>query len=161
MVCDDKIACRAIDEELEKHMSYAALARLMTLRGFSVSDGTLSQHDKHRRPSAPPGVAKTKRDFAILVRDRVATAVENLEPDEDGADPILLKDFQPAIKSGLAAQGLIDKREARTDDKKAVFQLAILLAGGPAGLLAPPDLTGEDEVDDENVIEGEAVEVES
>lgn len=151
MVCDDKVACRAIDDELAKGLTYAALSRLMTLRGFDVSAPTLSQHDKHRAPGPPPDVAKRKRDLAIMVRDKVADKVESETFD------ILDRDNQSAIKSGLLAQKMLDTREARTDDRKVAFAIATLLAGGgPAGFLAPPDLVGEDE----NVIEGEAVEIE-
>jgi hypothetical protein len=150
MICDDKLACRAIDEELEKGMTGAALSRLMTLRGFEVTAPTVLQHAKHRQPMAPPGVAKTKKDLATLVRDRVLQKIENDKFD------ILDKEIQPALKTGLMAEGLLDKREARTDDKKQVIQLAVLLAGGAAGLVAPPELTDGGEPDDE-VFEGEAV----
>lgn len=151
MVCDDKLACRAVDEELEKGMSGAAVARLMTLRGFQVTAPTINEHNKHRQPMATPDVARTKKDLATLLRDKIMEKVEN-NPEFD----ILDKEVQPALKTGLMAEGLIDKRVARTDDKKAAIQIAVLLAGGPAGLLAPPDLRGDE---DDNVIDGEAVEV--
>ena len=155
MICDDKLACRAIDEELEKGMSGAAVARLMTLRGFEVGAPTVNEHNKHRQPIAPPGVAKTKRDLATLVRDKVVTAVEGGQLD------VLDPEAQSALKTGLQAESIIDKRVARTDDRKAVFQLAVLLAGGPTGLLAPGHLTEDGpEPEDPNVIEGTAVEIE-
>jgi len=147
-VCDDPIACRAIDEELVKGLTYAALSRLMGLRGFKVGADTLSQHDKHRRPAAPAGIAKTKKDLATLVRDQVHDGVEKGEID------LLDRHGQGAIKVGLSAEKLIDGREARTKDTKAVIQLAVLLAGGPAGLLPPPDL-----LEDGNTLEGEYVPV--
>ena len=150
MICDDKVACRAIDEELERGMTGAALARLMTLRGFEVTAPTVLQHAKHRQPIAPPGVATRKRDLALLVRDKAYTMAENM-PDELFAD----KGVQGALTVGLRAEALLDKREARTDDRKSVIQLAILLAGGPAGLLAPPELTS----GDDDIIEGTAEEV--
>lgn len=152
-VCDDKLACRAVDEELEKGLSGAALARLMTLRGFEVSAQTILEHNKHRQPMATPGVAKTRKDLATLVRDKVLAKVESGDADDF---MLFSKPGQGAISVGLKAEALIDKREARTDDKKAVFQLAVLLAGGPAGLLAPPALTDGNEPEDE-VYEGEAV----
>lgn len=153
-VCDDKLACRAIDEELEKGMTGAAVARLMTLRGFEVSAQTILEHNKHRRPIAPPGVAKTKRDLATLVRDKVIAKVEAAGDGEELEAILFSKGGQGALTVGLKAEALIDKRDARTDDKKAVLQLAILLAGGPAGLLAPPALTDGEEPEDENVTEG-------
>lgn len=158
-VCDDKIARRAIDEELSKGLSYAAIARLMTLRGWPVTDKTVGDHRQHAVPLPPPGVATRKRDAAIMLLDRMVSAVESLpEPPEGERDPILDRHLQPALQTALKAQALVDRREARTDDRKAAFQLQVLLAGGPAGLLAPPDLVDASE-DDENVIEGEAVEV--
>lgn len=156
MICDDKVACRAIDEELAKGMTGAAVSRLMTLRGFEVSASTVNEHKGHMMPMAPPGVAKTRKDLATLVRDKVQTAVENGEID------ILDKMGQGAIKTGLAAEKIIDTRAARSDDKKLALALSMaLLGGGPAGFLAPPDLIGEDDgVEDDDMIEGTAVVVE-
>lgn len=159
-ICDDKVARRAVDEELSKGMSYAAVARLMTLRGFPVTDKTVSDHRQHSVPLPPPGVVSRKRDAAILLLDRMVSAVESLPvPPDGGPDPILDKHLQPALQTALKAQSLIDRREARTDDRKVAFQLQVLLAGGPAGLLAPPELIDSDTDDDDLVIEGEAVEV--
>lgn len=154
MICDDKIACRAIDEELAKGLSGEALARLMTLRGFSVTAPTILSHAKHRVPIPPPGVAKKKRDLALLVRDKVAERIENAEGDDEAMDSLLFsKGGQGAISVGLKAEAIIDKREARVDDKQTVLKLALLLAGG-GQLLAPPEL-----IEDGMTIEGEAREV--
>jgi len=159
-VCDDKIARRAVDEELSKGLSYAAVARLMTLRGFPVTDKTVGEHKQHAVPLPPPGVATQKRDAAVMLLDRMVSAVERLpEPSEGEPDPILDRRLQPALQTALKAQALLDRREARVDDRKATLQLHVLLAGGPAGLLAPPDLTDSETDDDDTIIEGEAVEV--
>lgn len=151
MVCDDPIAMRAIDEELEKGMSGAALARLMTLRGFEVSAKTVNSHNGHRRPMAPPDVAKTKKDLAILMRDKVYDRMQS-----DGAIDLFMEDknIQGAVKVGLQAEAIIAKREAHADDKKNAIAIAILLSGGPAGLLPPPELIGDE--DGDLIIEGEA-----
>jgi len=149
----------AVDEELSKGSTGAYIARLMTARGFPVGPDTVLTHKQHWVPIAPPGVAKRKNDAATFLLDRVIRAVENLpEPIEGERDPILDKHLQPALQTALKAQTIVDRREARTDDKKAAFQISVLLAGGPAGLLAPPDLTDKD-ADDDFIIEGEATEV--
>lgn len=156
MICDDKLACRAIDEELEKGMTGAAIARLMTLRGFKVTDTTVNSHNKHRKPTVLPGVAKRGSDFAIMVRDKAAEMFEN--GDLDLAD----KHHAPGIAAGLKAQSELNKQDNKQQDRKLTFILARALAAGPEGFRAPPELTAGDDdedADDDDTIEGTAVEV--
>lgn len=145
-ICDDKIACRVINEEIGRRLSGAAIARLMTLRGFAVNAQTVNEHAKHM-PAAevPPNVAKGPRDLAVMVRDLTADAVEN--GDLSITDP-MWKNVQP----GLKAQALLDNRANKTDDRK----IAIVLALRMAGKLAPADVRL---IEDGNTVEGEYTEV--
>ena len=141
-VCDDKVARRVIDEELGKGMSAAGVARLMTLRGFPVTDSTVLEHKNHAPAAAVEvAAAATKRDLAILVRDRTYEAVER------GAIDITDKEWRN-VSPGLAAQKLLDQRESRGDDRKTAVALAMILSGASTGG-PPPHLLAD------GVIEGE------
>lgn len=145
-VCDDPLAKRAVEEELAKGMTGAAVARLMTLRGFQVGPAVIIDHKKHAPAStAPSGVASNKRDLAILVRDKTFEAVERGDLD------ITDKAWRN-VAPGLAAQKLLDQRESKGDDRKTAIALAMILSGASAG--GPPAhlLEGGEEI-----IEGEAV----
>ena len=146
MVCDDKAACAVIDELLEKSFTYAYVARVMTLRGFSITAPTIGRHDKHRGATALPEVVKRKRDFAIMVRDKAADLLE-----DDKLD-LTNKDTVPGINAGLKAQAALDKREANRP-KQGLADVLLALLGALKG--EPPKQLTEGEV-----IEGSAVEVE-
>ena len=145
-ICDDKVACRAIDDELERGMTYSSISRLMTLRGFSVGPATVSSHSGHRAPSAHPDAVKQKRDFAIMVRDKAADLLE------EGRLDLVNKDRVPGINAGLKAQATIDRREQNKQRGAASEVLTALLAAlrGEAPVL---------QIEDGMTIEGEAVEV--
>lgn len=129
-VCDDKVARRVVDEELGKGMSAAAVAKLMTLRGFSVGAPTVADHRKHApMASVPAAAAQTKKDLAILVRDKTFDAVEN------GEISITDKEWRN-VQPGLAAQKLLDQRENKRDDHKTAIALAMILSGASSG--GPP-----------------------
>ena len=112
-------------------------------------------HRKHREEERPvgAGVAKTKADIAALVSERVAQRL--IDADEEELDGILFsKGGQGMINTGLKAQKLIIDRESkdkRHTQAEALVALMAALRGeghGPVALL-----------DDPNVIEGQAVEV--
>jgi len=148
---------RVVDEELTKGMAYAQLARLMKMRGFPVSDATISSHDKHRHEYALPEAANTrtaKRDAAAIIKNRLLDAIEAQDASVDGLD-ILNKDLQPALKTALSAQNIEDKREAQRKQHSTVEVLTALL-GALRGEGAPPL-----QLDDGMTVEGEAVEVET
>lgn len=162
MICDDKAACRAIDEELGKGGSAGYIARLMTLRGFSVTDRTITEHKKHATGAVTPGIAKTRKDFAIMVRDKAAELFEKgveIDPEtgvETGGLSLLNKDHVPGITAGLKAQSELNKQANKSDDRKTAIALAFILSGASGG--GPPEHL---QIDDGRTIEGEFEEVES
>lgn len=111
MICDDKVAKRAIDEDLERGLTFVGLARLMTLRGFAVSAATVGHHNSHREPSVRSDAKVAKRDAAIIIRDKLLDAMDVAEGDENSRFHILAKDSQGAIANALKAQVVIDKRD--------------------------------------------------
>jgi hypothetical protein len=144
-VCDDLALRKVVDEELDKHKTYAFISRVQKLRGADVSDVTISKHDKHRHEYAKPDEkpALLKRDLAVLVRDKMYSAIESL-PD----DAMLVKEFQPALGNAIRAQGAIDKREVKkVGGQTFILQLAAAL-GERIGITAGPE-----------IIEGEATEL--
>lgn len=147
MICDDKAACRAIDEELGKGGNGEFVARLMTLRGFAVTADTVREHKRHAVGASDAAVAaKTPKDMARAVRDKA------LEMFEGGKLTLDDKDHVPGITAGLKAQAELNKQAAKIDDRKTMIGIAYLLAGHQ-----PPEhlLIGEG-----TVIDGEAREVE-
>lgn len=156
-VCSAGISiARYVDASAD--LTAAALSRQAATVGMDLSADRILTHRAHRKAEEPAGVAKTKRDFAALMRDRIADAVEKIEPvvAEDGTeyDPILHKDLQPAIASGLKAQAIIDKREQVKGGKgnaELAFAIIAMLTGG-----TPPPVAA---LDDGNTIEGTAVDV--
>jgi hypothetical protein len=149
-VCDQKELARVIGEESRKGLSNVAISRLMTLRGTPVSRHLVTQHLKHA-PEADPSVtaAANKRDLAILVRDMTWDAVKR-------GDLSITDAMWRNVTPGLKAEQIIDARAARTDERKTMIAIAMLLSGA-AGSGPPEHLL----VGDGLEIEGEAVEVEA
>lgn len=141
-------------------LSAAALSRQAAAVGMDLSAERILTHRKHRAEEEPARIAKTGKDFAALMRDRIADAVEQIKPKEKedgtvGLDPILHKDFQPAIQSGLKAQAIIDNRE-KAAAKKGNAELAFAIIAMLSGRGTPVA-----ELEDGMTVEGEAVEVDA
>jgi len=143
-ICDDLALKKVVEEELDKHNTYAFISRVQEHRGTKVSPETISNHAKHREyPPPDEKPALPKRDLAVLVRDKMYDAIEALP-----ADAMLIKDFQPALGNAIRAQGAIDKRETKkVGNQTFILQLAAAM-GERLGLTSGPD-----------VIEGEATEL--
>lgn len=150
-VCSDPIFKRVVDEELAKGISFTGLSRMMTMRGFPVTAGTLSRHKDHQAeyqgfnpetaefdvPSPKPQPRIPKRDASIYIKNRLLDALEGVQDGEPGrwedvdgervyfppSPGILSKDLQPALNTALKAQAIEDKREA----KKPVVQFWVQL----------------------------------
>jgi hypothetical protein len=129
MVCDDKAARQAIDEELGKGGTGEFIARLMTFRGFSITAATVLSHKKHAL-AVPPGIAKKKRDFALMVRDRASELLDN------GGLDLTVKDHGPGISAGLKAQAELNKQANKSDDRRTSVAIAMILSGAATGV--PP-----------------------
>lgn len=156
-VCRTPERRRLIDAAYAEGMRPAAIVRREAETGFAITSRTIIKHlREHYVPSPPPGVAKTKKDLAILVQERTIEWLEREDENGEriGPDHHAWKD---ALVPGLQAQKILDTRAARTDDRKVAFILAQALLGGTSSaMLAPPQLlSGEDDV-----IDGEATELE-
>lgn len=137
--------------------SAAALSRQAQALGMDLSPERINTHRKHRKEEGVTAPAKTKRDAAIFIRDKMMEKLEALdaEPTEDGKDNLVIlhKDFQPAVNSMLKAQSLLDSREkAQKGGGSAELAFAILrmLRGESPEPLA---------LDDGMTIDGEAVDL--
>lgn len=146
MICQNEALLVYVNAGLTKGVSNAGIAAAFGAAGGHLDPEVVGRHRKaHWTPPVDPAAPKaTKRDLAILLRDKVADAVDALpDPkppvyDDDGklVTPgniaILDKDFAPALSMGLKAQGLLDKREA-TDKKLGLaagyLGLQLLLQG--------------------------------
>lgn len=150
-ICDDKVAARAIDEELAKGESAAYVARLMTLRGFSVVDQTVLEHKKHSLTASTAVIAAkgSRKHVSKIVEERVVAKLE-ADPNLDLTD----KDIARMVGLGLKAEAEVNKQLSRVDDRKTAIAIAFILSGASGG--GPPEhlLIG-----DGDVIEGEATEV--
>lgn len=147
MICADKAACRAIDEELAKGGNGEFVARLMTLRGWPVTAATILGHKKHAVGAADGTLAaKTARDFARVVRDKASELFDN------GELTLTDKDHVPGITAGLKAQAELNKQANKTDDRKTGIAIAMILSGAtgavPAHLLIGDGLTIEGEFEE-------------
>lgn len=160
-ICKEPGVRKVVDGYLEDNMTGAgisrALGRLFPGSSSVPSSDVINRHRQHYKPEPTRAPRERKRDFAAYMRDRIQTAVEQIEPvtAEDGSvvDPILRVDLQPALNTGLKAQAVLDKREQVA---KKQTQAEVLL-----GLLAA--LRGEGrpvaQLEDGMTIEGTAREV--
>lgn len=143
-----------VDSALNKGLTNAGIAAGMEAMGGSIQPETIGRHkSKHwTKPVRADAPRPTKRDLAVMVRDKVADAVEDMP-----GEAILLmgKELGPAINAGLKAEAMIDKREV-ANKKLGIAAGALSLQMWLAGLhnAQPPA-----ELDDGNTIEVEAVEV--
>ena len=114
---------------------------------MDLSSDRILNHRKHRADEGYVAPARTKKDLAVLVRDRV------LEQVEDESMDIMDPRAQAAIGSGLKAQALLDKREQQQKKHTQADALVALLGALRGESYTPPML------DDGMTIEGEAHEV--
>lgn len=117
LICNNPALADYVNAGLDKGLTHNGIAAGLAAAGGSLDPAVIGRHRKHYTPKTPAtGPKPTKRDLAIVVRDRLLDAVERMPPteNEDGVilDPLLYKEFAPAIGAGLKAQALLDKREA-------------------------------------------------
>lgn len=129
-------------------LTAAALSRQAETVGMNISAARILTHRGHRKAEEPSRIAKTVKDFAVLVRDK---AVEQFE-----ADDLTLtdKDTVPGITAGLRAQGILDAR-ARTQQKSGMAEIGRALLDLLSGRVSQPLA-----LDDGLTIDGEAEEIE-
>lgn len=140
---------------LDKGVSARGIASGIADVGGKLDPDVVSRHKANHwtKPARTDGPQPTRGDLAIMVRDKVADMVVDMDSD---ALLVFGKEVGPIIGKGLQAQAILDKREVN-DKKLGLAAGALSLQAWLAGLgqtTAPPK-----ELDDGNTIEGEAVEV--
>lgn len=126
-VCNNEALRAFVDTGLDKGLSARGIAASLEAAGGKMDPDVISRHRaNHYTPPPPPeGAPKpTKRDLAIMLRDKVADAVERAEPrkrlvkedgewvEKDVPFDVLDPDLSGALSMGLKAQAIVDKREA-------------------------------------------------
>lgn len=156
LICGNEALRGYVDAGLNRGLSNAGIAAGLEAAGGKLDPDVVGRHKRGHwvKPADPEAPKPTARDLAIIMRDKVAEAVEGMDPES------LLymgKDLAPMVGKGLQAQAILDKRDA-TNKKLGIAAGALSLQAWLAGLRdapPPPEL-----IDDGNTIEGEAVEVE-
>lgn len=154
LICNNAALRSYVDGLLAKGFSNRGIAAGIEETGGKLDPDVIGRHkSKHWvKPADPEAPKATKRDLAIMMRDKVADAVEGMDPE---ALLYLGKDLAPMVGKGLQAQSMLDKRE-QVNKKLGIAAGALSLQMWLAGLSeqAPPP-----ELDDGMTIDGEAVEV--
>ncbi len=145
-----------VDSALSKGLSNRGIGAGVDAMGGSLDPDVVGRHKAAHwtKPVSSDAPKATNRDLAIMVRDKVAEAIEDMP----GETLILLgQEIGPTVNAGLKAQTILDKREA-VNKKLGIAAGALSLQMWLAGLneAAPPP-----ELDDGLTVEGEAVEVEA
>lgn len=139
---------------LDKGVSNRGIASAIADVGGTLDPDVVGRHKNNhwKKPERTEGPQPTKGDLAIMVRDKVADLIEDMDPD---TMMVFGKDVGPLLGKGLAAQAILDKREVN-DKKLGIAAGALSIQAWLAGLgrvEQPPEL------DDGMTFEGEAVEV--
>jgi hypothetical protein len=152
-ICKDPVFRKAVDAKLVAGLAILAIGRQMRDAGYpTTSQPMIWRHQQHAKPflqKAREDSTRKSKDLAIVVRDKVLEAVE------DGSLSVTDRNWKN-VTPGLQAQNLLDKREARVDDRKTADLLARLLYGAPGVIVMPPERLL---IADGSDIEGEFVEV--
>ena len=132
---------KVIDGDLNEGVTGAGISRALASLGLTVTPDVINRHKTHYAPPEVRLKGTRKHDFAVKVRDRMSTAVDAIQPftSEDGEtiiDPILNKDFAPALGVGLKAQAIIDRRE-QTMKKQTGAEVLIALLRSLRGEATP------------------------
>lgn len=155
LICKNPALRDYVDGGLNKGLSNAGIAAGIEAAGGKLDPDVVSRH-RHAhwiKPMREDAPKPTSRDLAIMVRDKIADAVE---PMSGEAILLLGKDMAPAINAGLKSQAILDKRE-QSQARLGIAAGALSLQMWLNGLRdAPPP----PELDDGNTIEGEAVVIE-
>lgn len=144
-----------MDTLLGNGLSNAGIASGVIDLGGKLDPDVIARHKANHwiRPERTEGPRPTKRDLAVLVRDKTFAAVEDVSPE---ALLLMGKELAPMIGKGLQAEAIIDKREVN-DKRLGIAAGALSLQAWLAGLgqnTAPPP-----ELDDGKTVDSTAVEV--
>lgn len=153
IICQNPSLHDYVDGALNKGFSNAGISAAISNMSGKLDPDVISRHKRnHWVPPVDPEAAKpTQRDLNIMLRDKVAQAVE---PMSGEALLLMGKELAPMVAQGLKAQSALDRRAVQ-DRKLGLAEGALGFQMFLAGLGQAPT----PELDDPNVIEGEAVEV--
>lgn len=154
LICNAPGLLLFVNTLLDKGLSNAGVAAAIVDAGGALDPDVVGRHRANHwvKPERKEGPQPTKRDLAVLTRDKVYDLVEDMTPD---ALLVFGKDLAPVIGKGLQAESIIDKR-AVNNAKLGLAAGALTLQAWIAGLAhseQPPELG------DGMTIEGEAHEV--
>lgn len=155
LVCNTPALRDYVNGGLNKGLSNAGIAAGLVAAGGKLDPDVVGRHKAAHwtRPVDPEAPKPTYRDLNIMVRDKVAEAIEDIP----GEGLLLMgKELVPAINAGLKAQAALDKREV-AHKKLGIAAGALSLQVWLAGLSSAPPPP---ELEDGNTVDGEAVEVE-
>lgn len=154
LICKNPPLRDYVDGGLNKGLSNSGIAAAFEAAGGKLDPEVVGRHKNNHwvKPVRPDGPKPTQRDLNIMVRDKVADAIEDIP----GEGLLLMgKEMGPALNAGLKAQAALDKREA-TNKKLGIAAGALSLQAWLAGLGDRPEPP---ELEDGNTIEGTAVEL--
>lgn len=156
LICANEALRGYVNDGLNRGLSNAGIAASIDAMGGKLDPDVIGRHKARHwtKPVAPDAPKPTQRDLAIIMRDKVAEAVEDMEPE---ALLYMGKDLAPMVGKGLQAQAILDKRE-QVNRKLGIAAGALSLQAWLAGLRQEPP--PEDLIEDGMTIEGEAVEIE-
>jgi hypothetical protein len=142
-----------VNDGLNRGLSNAGIAASIESLGGKLDPDVVGRHKARHwtKPVAPDAPKPTSRDLAVIMRDKVAEAVEDMEPE---ALLYMGKDLAPMVGKGLQAQAILDKREA-TNKKLGIAAGALSLQAWLAGLREAPVPADLAELDDGNTVEGD------
>jgi hypothetical protein len=155
LICNSPAMRLYVDTMLDKGLTNAGIGAGVADMGGKLDPDVVGRHKASHwtKPERTEGPKPTKRDLAVLIRDKTYEAVEDFTPD---ALLIMGKELAPMVNAGLKAEAIIDKRnvnEKKLGIAAGALSLQAWLAGMGKSTAPPPEL------DDGNTIEGEAREV--
>jgi hypothetical protein len=155
LICDNPPLRSFVDDALNRGFTNVGISASVDKMGGKLDQDVVGRHKNRHwvKPVDPDKPQHTPRDLAIIMRDKVVEAVEDLD-----ANALLFmgKELAPMVGKGLQAQAILDKRDA-TNKKLGIAAGALSLQAWLAGLRDAPTPP---ELDDGNTFEGTAVEVE-
>lgn len=125
-ICKNAFLRATVDRLLDEKMTYAGIERYAGEAGIDLTADVVSRHAKHYAPPPVKPPNTSKRDFAIIIRDK---AMEQLEK---GELDLSSKDTVPGINAGLKAQALLDQREkqkSKQQNAELAFAIIAMLGG--------------------------------
>lgn len=156
----DPTRLRVVNDLLALNLSANRIERVMKAKGMPIKAETVSRHLREclggKRPaeaSAKTVVPPESTKRPALTKTNMAVPPENATHEErdlarlvqaKAAEGIINGTLRVSVKDGLSATSILDKREARLEDRRFMIGLARLLSG--AGTAGPQG-------DDPNVID--------